>query len=171
MASDRVTMLLVFCRVLPQNTIPPILLPEIDDARSYNENKLLEQEGHKDRHLAAHLAIWLTCARAIAHYCQKSSTTAAVNYTKRNKRALFFWKLLILTCVLQRLENRQWPESVSVPLYDEKDPLLSSSLQSNHFHFNHIDWGLTPNLCALASGKETIVGWVCHFVVLLIAQF
>lgn len=165
------TMPLVFCRVLPQNTIPTILLPEIDDVRSYNESKLLELEGHKDRHLAAHLAIWLTCARAITHSCQKSSTSAAVNYTKINKRALLFWELRLFWHVLQRLENRQWPESISVPLYDEKDPLLSSRLLSRHYHFNHTDWGLMPNLCALASGKEAIVGWLCHFVVLLIAQF
>lgn len=57
MASDTVTMQLVFCQAPPQNTIPTILLPEIDDVHSYNENKVLEQEVHKDRHLAAHLAI------------------------------------------------------------------------------------------------------------------
>lgn len=78
----------------------------------------------------------------------------------------------ILTCVSQRLENRQWPESISVSLCDEKDLLLSSSLQRDHYHFNHTAWGLTPNLWALPSGKETwVVGWVCHFVVLFIAQF
>lgn len=80
----------------------------------------------------------------------------------------------ILTCVSQRLENRpekKWPESISVSLNDEKDLLLAYSLQSNHYQFNHTDWCLTPNPCALASGKETIVGWVCHVAVLLIALF
>lgn len=94
---------LVFRRVLPQNTIPTILLPEIDDACSYNENKLLEQEGHKDSHLAAHLAIWLTCAKqVITHSCQKSSTAAAVNYAKNNKRVLLFWELRLVWHVCRK---------------------------------------------------------------------
>lgn len=171
MASDTVTMPLVFCRVLPQNTIPTILLPEIDDARSYNENKLLEQEGHKNRHLAAHLAIWLTCARAITHCCQKSSTAAAVNYTKNNKRVLLLWELRLFWHVCRKglkIDN------------DQKVYLCLSVMRKTRCYlpvFKAIiiisitDWGLTPNLCALANGKETIVGWVCHFVVLLIAQF
>lgn len=167
MASDTVTMPLIFRRVLPQNTIPTILLPEIDDARSYNENKLLEQEGHKDRHLAAHLATWLTCAKqAITHSCQMSSTAAAVNYTKNNKRALLCWELRLVWHVCRNgleADNDQKVYLYLFSFYDEKDPLLSSSLQSSHYHFNHTDWALTPNLCALASGKATIVGLSLSF--------